>query len=316
MAKVKTNKRRTRRMPRPAKRVSPTPIMTLSPKEKQLAALLNDPCAADVPSGAVYSGERGIVSRFALEASVALGAGETAGAICFHPNDNSVAIFSAALPTTTFAVSAGNFVQSGGPGSAFLSANAAKIRALAACITAMPNSSSLNATGDISVGNVTLSSLYGAAVSVNQIFSLLTVRSPVVRKNYEVKLVPGGFDDRYAKVIAGGNPSTTGTDDSDTSVVVIAFRGLPAASGLNYRLTTVLEWTPTLNVGLTVTTVASPGVKHEAVTQALHKHHGGWWHNMWESIGSDLGGVASQLATTVVTGGAKLLAKGVTGMLL
>lgn len=277
-------------------------------KALQLAKLLNDPCSADIPAGSIYSGETGIVSRFAVELGVSSGATETCGAILFHPNDNTLAVFSQSNPATTFTVNAGNFVNTNGPGTTFLVANAAKMRSLAACITAMPSASTLNCTGDIAVGNITLSSVYGSAVSINSIFSLLTVRGPVVRKNYEAKMVPGAFDSRYAKVITAGNPSTTGTDDSDTSVIVIAFRGLPAASGLLYRLTSVVEWTPLLNVGLTTTSASNVGINHAAVTQALTKAHGGWWHNLWDHVGSDLGGVASRLAGNVISGGVKAVA--------
>ncbi|QKI28850.1 hypothetical protein 3 [Ginkgo biloba tombusvirus] len=283
-------------------------VAGLGAKELQLARLLNDPCSAEIPAGSIYSGETGIVSRFAVELGVGSGVAETCGAILFHPNDNTVAILSQANPATTFTINAGNFVTGNGPGTAFLLSNAAKMRSLAACITAMPVSSTLNCTGDIAVGNLTLSSVYGTNVSINSIFSLLTVRGPMVRKNYEAKFVPGAFDSRYAKIFTGSNPSSSGTDDSDTAVVVLAFRGVPAASGLLFRLTSVVEWTPIFNVGLTTSSSTNVGVKHDVVTSALSKHHGGWWHNLWDRVGSDLGGIASHLAGQVITGGAKAVA--------
>lgn len=307
MAKKSNKSPQVQKTTRP-KRQRKGRIAGVQGKALQLARLLNDPCSAEIPAGSIYSGETGIVSRFAVELGAGSAAGETCGAILFHPNDNTLAVFTQANPATTFVVNAGNFVNTNGPGQLFLQSNAAKMRSLAACITAMPTSSTLNCTGDVAVGNVTLSSVYGATVSINSIFSLLTVRGPMVRKNYECKMVPGAFDSRYAKVIAAGNPSTTGTDDSDTSVICLAFRGLPAASGLLYRLTSVVEWTPILNVGLTATTTSNVGIKHEQVVSALSKSHGGWWHNLWNNIGSDLGGVASHLTSQVLTGGAKAIA--------
>lgn len=277
----------------------------VSEKVLSYAALLADPCEADVPEASVYPGETGIVSRFASEVAIGGGAGETCGFIAYHPNDNTVCVVTQALPTTTFVINAGSFIYNSVPGSTFLLASARKMRSLAACITAMPNSSTLNATGDIAVGNVSLSTLFATATSVTQVFSLLTKRAPIIRKNFEVRFVPGEMDQRYSNVLLGANPSLTGTDDTDTNVVVLAWRGLPAASGLNYRLTNVIEWTPLLNAGLTVSTATDPGMPHGAVVHEMHKHNPGWWHTLVEGVGHDIGIAGRYVGRMALDYGAK-----------
>lgn len=282
----------------------------VSARAAELANLLHNPCQADVPRGAVYGGENGVITRFASESSIGGAAGETAGVIAFHPNDNTVCIISQASPATTFAINAGSFVYNQVPGQSFLLGSAAKMRSIAACIQAMSNVSALNCTGDVACGNLTLSSLYATAASVNSIFSLLTTRAPINRKTFEAKLVPGSFDDKYARVITGANPSLTGTDDSDTNVVVLAWRGLPAATGLNYRLTNVVEWTPLLASGLTVSSSTSSGIKHEAVTQAMSRGKPGWWNNFVEGVQEDFGQVARYATREAMVKGARYLLAG------
>lgn len=285
-------------------------------KEDQYLRLLNDPCNADYVQGAVYPGETGIVSRFAIDGNAGTGAGETSGVLVYHPNDNTFAVFTSASPGTTFAINAGNFTYTGAPGVSFLTGSAAKVRGLAACISALPNSTVFDAKGDIAVGNVSLETLYGATTSVNAIFSLLTVKGPVVRKNYEAKFVPGGMDSRYSSVAFGNNPSISGTDISDTNCIVLAWRSMTAASGISYRLTLVGEWTPKLGSGLTVSTSAEPGIAHDQVIHAMHRTKPNWWHNLMDGIGSDLGGAARYLSQKAISYGVSGVAKAAGLMLM
>lgn len=272
-------------------------------RDRQYMQLLNDPCNADYVDGAVYPGETGIVTRFAIDGNAGTGAGNTSGALIFHPNDNTFNIVTQDSPGTTFTLNAGNFITNNAPGTAFLHGSAAKARGLAACISALPNSTVFEAKGDIAVGNVSLETLYSTATSVNAIFSLLTVKGPVVRKNYEAKWVPGLMDSRYSQVLPGSNPSTTGTDQSDTNCVVIAWRSLAPASGLSYRVTLVAEWTPKLGAGMTTSSTSEPGLNTLGVVHAMHKSKPNWWHNLMDGIGSDLGGAARYLSQRAISNG-------------
>lgn len=305
-AKFNGRPRRQRRAP------AKVPV---DPKEAQLVQLLADPCNADYVNGSVYAGESGIVSRFAVDSNIGAGVGETSGVIAFHPNDNTVCIITATSPGTTFTINAGSFIYNQVPGQTFLLGSAAKMRALAACITALPNSTVLEAKGDIAVGNVSLSSLYGTTASVNSIFSLLNVKGPVVRKNYEAKFVPGLMDSRYSSLVVGGNPSNSGTDDSDTNCIVLAWRSLAPASGISYRLTSVVEWTPKQGAGLTTSSNTEAGLDVNKVVAAMHNAKPNWWHNLMDGVGMDLGGAAKALTQRAVSYGVAGLTRAA-GMLL
>lgn len=309
MTKTKTKAPKRKQAQQPKKR-QPVDL-----RAQQYLKLLSDPCNAVVPHGAVYSGESGIVSRFASELTVGTGAGETCGFLAFHPNDNTVCVFTQALASTTAVVNAGNFTYTNSPGLAFVTNNCAKIRSLAACISAMPNTSALNAVGDIAVGNITLSSLY-ATISVNDVFALLTARGPIVRKNYEVKMVPGEFDSKYSKAFVGANPSTTGTDDSDTTTVIIAWRGLPAATGFNARLTSVVEWTPIKGVGMTVSSATVSGINTTALVSAASSRQPSWWHNVASELVQDLSQTARYVGRQALSAGAAYLTGGMSRMIM
>lgn len=267
-----------------------------------IGALLNDPCSAPLPPP-FLPGERGMVTRLVFDGSI-IGPANNSGYVAFHPNSGWVASAAAvtgatAIPANDFAINAAN-----SPGFNFLSANASKVRGLAACITVLPASLSVtNIVGDIAVGSVScdaLRSIIGASHTCDNVASYTNARCAIERRGYEAKFKPSQFDDKYSTYQNTGSIAGTGSDLSDTSAILVVVRGVPTGTSINIRITWIVEWVPKFNLGLAASADQRPGsVNHMAVSAALDRKKSNWWHN----LGHEVGGFVKELGKAAVQQG-------------
>lgn len=266
----------------------------LSAKELNLAQLLADPCNANAPTG-LYSGEIGIVERF-IQENTMVSSGNTAAYQIYHPNTGWIQFSNVA---TSAVASASTFTNATAPGTTFLTTNAQKVRGLAACMQVVCSSLSITAiTGEVAVGVLSCDTLKkNGTISVDTLFSLLQGRAALTRDIKEVKWFPGLRDNSYSTYTAGATEAiwdTSGSDFSDTNVLVVAIRNVPLGTVVNVRITGVLEWTPKPVLGLVPKTGGAAGGNHMAASQALHQTNPSWWNNLAHSAGTMAAAMGSQ----------------------
>lgn len=270
---------------------------------QQYKRLLEDPCAA--PYCRPYPGEVGIVQRFVTDLTVNTTALYTAGVLMIIPGGNNFATAGAAASNTALTANSGAL-----SGQSFLVGASKKARAMAACATVIPSAVSMtNITGELACGIVS-SDMAITGQTVDGIFQLLTGRSVIAKRPYDVKFMPGVSDQDY-NIINGANGFTF-TDGSNA--IVIAWRGYPAAVGLSVRVTNVLEWTPIPNNGIATSnldnTVEYGLAQRVAGTMSNANPH--WWHNLAEqfsSAGSLIAGYAAPMVGRAALAGLKASAR-------
>lgn len=303
MAKSKktVQKQSTRSVQPKRKKAKRSPVKNLA---TDYAQLLVDPCNGPINKN-VYPGPQGMVQRFTSDFTVNGAAGLTCGVFAYFPKLNGFLSYSLTTSSTTFtpAWAVGMPVS---PGHAFLAGVAARSRPHAACITAIPSALSVtNIQGEWAYGVATSAELLslGAASTVDGVFNLLNTRSIVQRATLEVKWSPGLRDNQFASY-----GTIADTDVSDDNVVVLAYKGIPAATPIGIRLTAVLEWTPRSGQGLSTDgTSSAPGINHVAVAAALHKHKPNWFHSVIDNFASDASMAIRQVGRAGLYQGAKYL---------
>lgn len=262
-------------------------------------SLLNDPCHADTDLSALYPGERGIIQRFLRDGTINYTAGgtSTAGFLFYHPASGTLCVSYQADSTSTQAISLSSYVTSSAgvaaPGYGYLTSNADKCRAVAACIQVNASGLSItNLVGECSVGVVSMDTTFGTW-SVNDVFTMLGAKANITREAMEVKWYPGTLDDRYNMI---GNLTTV--DTSDSNVVAFAWRGYPSNVYLSVRLTAVLEWTPKLGVGIPASNQVREVVPHNQLIAQLQNAKPNWFHNLGSTVTAYAGQYAGQLLGT------------------
>lgn len=259
------------------------------------AAMLADPCGSNlVPT--VYPGDRGYVNRFIANSNVAVSAGDTATVLVWKPG-NQVVHFSAgplSNTATTIAFGSANY-----PGASFYTTNAAKIRAAAFCVNVRPSAAPNTCTGTIYFGIVNAAAVpNGLSTSADALIPLLNESvscSQALMAPLEVKWSPGSFDDRY------NSRGVISDDDSDRNLLVIVAVGLPAASGLQIRTTSISEWSPVANLGVTndATSVKPSKCDKDCILRHLKAKDQKWW---W-SLGSKALKFGKAVGSGYYTGG-------------
>lgn len=252
--------------------------------------MLYDPCDASLEES-VYPGDRGYVNRFVANASYGTGAGATSFMAVIKPGNAVSTNFDSALSATPSVLA---FSKAAYPGASFLNANTSKNRAVSFCITVRPIASANNATGTIYFGIVNAQTLAnGTSVSPDVLAQYCTnsvSAAQALINPLEIKWCPGGFDDRY------GATTALSDDDSDRNVLVVVGTGFPAASGVQYRMTGITEWSPagTLGIVADATSVSKSNNTISNVTRVLKQKDPNWW---WS-----LGKKTMRLGSTVVGG--------------
>lgn len=248
-------------------------------KQMEYARLLQDPCNAPLVTGC-YPGEVGQIGRFASDFSIGPG---QAGFALYYPAINAVSTGftntpAVAIPHTwTVAVPFS-------PGHGILGPGAAKSRCLSSCLqVTFPNVSITNVTGEIVVGCISADSFLQGNYTPDNLFSILTHKALITRNQYEVKFTPGVFDERFTTY-----GTLTAADQSDTNILVVAWRGLPSTANASIRITSALEYTPKTASGILASGASiAPGVATMSVAASVHKAKPNWWHNLLSDLASD-----------------------------
>jgi hypothetical protein len=239
-----------------------------------------------IPSG-VYDGEQGIVNRFTSDVTSTPAVGDTCVGILFHPNTGYNQVFTAANSATTVTsalVASANVT----PGFSHLNGSARKQRGISASIRfSNPTVNFSNISGEVAVGVISadLITVGSATFTGDLLFQYAAARAPLSRGVLEVKWYPGAFDNRYS-TWSTSSFAATGSDASDTNIVYVVLRGIPASvaagytSTINYKLDWVCEWVPRFGSGFTPTYNTKSGIDHMKTVEHLHAHKPGWFHNL------------------------------------
>lgn len=257
------------------------------------AEMLVDPCNASL-SDACYRGDQGFKNRFTSSAPSFLTAGIVSGVYVFVPGTNLVytAEYTAANTPTLLS-------QFGGPGNVFLASNATGTRSLGACVSLSPLASNLATSGVIYTGVVPLSAIN---ITVNQTpasliplcpnFGRLSIDQPM-----ECKFVPLSADESYV------TPSTN-FDTTDQSAILIVITGLPAGSGVNFRITNIIEWKAANSLGIASVSSAGNPSKNtiEHVKEFIRKRDPHWYTNVGKTAYNVLRGYSRGGMVGAITG--------------
>jgi hypothetical protein len=153
-------------------------------------------------------------------------------------------------------------------------------------------------TGEIGMAVVTASQLSTLnSYTVDGVFQLTNIRKVLKKTEYETKWFPGGLDHTYAPVINSGGDAGTATlsDPSDQNAILVAYRGYPAGVPLSFRLTNIVEWTPSAGIGLSVTSAPSIGLPVKEIAAATHAAEPSSWHTHSKEIKHSLGEAGNTL---------------------
>lgn len=240
------------------------------------AEMLYNPCGAElVPT--VYPGDQGYMARFNSRFAGGNGAGETCNVLAFKPGNNLTWNASGVASTTSVIPS---WVDTQAPGAAFLNTNATKCRAAGACTIIQPIAAPNTATGVIYFGVVPASAIGTTGRTFDDWARLCTESvniSQALMQPLEVKWSPGSFDDRWS-------PTTgiQGDDDTDRNVILVVTIGLPAATGVNFRLTAIYEWAPdiTISVPYDATNTKPSKCDLSCILRNLKRKSPTWWFNL------------------------------------
>lgn len=272
------------------KRMVPRPMRNTM--DSMTEAVLRDPCTGPIVH--IHPGESGSIGRFTQDITVNTTAGFTAGYVCYWPASNVYLSYGA-----TTAAAAGTPGTFPGPGAGVLATVARKARANAACIQVLPSSVSMtNMTGEISTGMVTADTLTTlSSFSVDQVFQLFTRRDTLSKKQFEQIWKPNISDQTYGSANTLNDGTFVINTPDDSNMIVIAFRGFPAATGLSFRITTVLEYTPRPGLGIAATQTTTPVPYGNAISAAarLDAKNPQWVYQLGHVVGA-LAGVAADAA--------------------
>lgn len=163
-------------------------------------------------------------------------------------------------------------------------------------------------TGEIAVANASYNSIEASgSYSVNGVFTLANTRSVLAKRTYDVKWSPQLLDGTYAPVSSLGT-ATLG-DPADHNAILVAYRGFPAGVALNFRITTNIEWTPSTNLGIAVSSSPRPPGNYLGEANSLFRANPHWWHNLFgdvtSHIVSELGKGAKYMASLGVRSGVR-----------
>ncbi|APG76229.1 hypothetical protein 3 [Changjiang tombus-like virus 16] len=270
---------------------------TLDRAALEAAVMYSDPCGADlVPT--VYPGDAGYINRFNTINTVGTVAGQTATVMIWRPGTQGCVEYGVA----DGGVGVVTAYNTNFPGLTFLNTNASKTRCGAFCATVRPVAAPNTCTGTIYFGVVNARAVRsGLNLSPNAMIPLCSESvsaSQALMAPLEVRWSPGDFDSRYSEV---NNPNVA-ADDSDYNCLLVVAIGLPAATGIQYRATSIMEWCPNSNLGIAndATRVKPSACDKECVLNFLKKKDKNWW---W-SLGNKTLKVAKTVASGYYSGGA------------
>lgn len=270
----------------------------LDPPAQKAAKMLLDPCNAEI-APSCYRGHQGYKTRFVANLNTGGAAGQTAVVLVWNPSRNENYQFATADTSATVTYTPGSAPN---PGQAFIVANADSMRCLGACMSVCPIASVMNTSGFVHTGLVSRKTLFDTS-STDGIIALLPQTAKVdPQYPMEVKFVPGAADELYSTVF---QDAPTGQDESDALCLVMVLTGLPAATGVRVRYTTIVEWVPNPNLGIPSTSqLGNPSVNTiEHVKQCLIASDPHWWTSIGKIVTRTTAGFASGGIPGAILGG-------------
>lgn len=250
MAKKKAPKqpRRIQRMPRS--------LGPLDAGGKKWAALLNDPCTAELVPGCYPSGEGGLLQRVESDLLIFTNPATTSGVVCYTPGvlGDGSAIFNGGLVTGESATdgAALSFVSQAGyqPGNTQATSNWGQYRCVAACLQVSWPGSELNRQGLVALGNMSAQVVVNNG-STGQTRTTLQNVTRMPEDMAEIKWRPGAMDNQFSPYYVGaGGPGQEILQGR--SSIVLAVTGLPATVGIRIRMVAVYEVIPRITTGIVV----------------------------------------------------------------
>jgi len=252
-----------------APRIAKSPVQNL---QMRYAQLLHAPDNGTVPQGGVYGGELGNFRTFVSTLTPPTSATINSGFLAFCPATGNGYIASSAgsAAPLTFVL-----LNTGYPGAAYLNANAAKSRGIAAKLELIPSAASItNITGEAAVGVTTIFSFASGVTTVDHLFDLSKAYGPLQRRTVRSSWFPSGLDSTYS--------TYNTTPSEDFNWVYVAYRGWPVNTPISIRISYVVEYTVKNTIGIPPTGLLSTPVHHEEVIQALQKSDPHWHHSLMD----------------------------------
>lgn len=281
-------------IPRPMKRVGGERGEDYSRLNRHVNMIL-DPCNAELGPNA-YRGSDGIVSRFRNVQAIGATAGKTGFVFMFYPAYN--AIYAINLNSTDNTAFSANIP---GPGQAYLLANGASQRCIAACSSISYTGTELDKSGILYAGVVPASSVV-AAKTVAEVAMLLQHEARVGDAPLEVKWSPTSVEEEYW--LSG--PAAPANLDRNV-IVIIGLGFNPATTSTNFSIinTLIAEWKPEPGLGL-----AEPNPNSHDVPGGIEKVRsvisklGSWWYGAaqtaYKAINSPAGKAVQGLIATML----------------
>jgi hypothetical protein len=265
-------KNKTRRGKKNGKATKGKPPVPRSPSLDPYAALLLDPCNAEL-SGGHFPGVKGILTRFTRTYTQPLGASTTAAFCSFFPGNDMINNQSVATSSTNFT---NQYTTNNAPGDALLTTTAGKYRPVAACMRVWSDQPALNVTGNVAFGVLPARTIQsGTPNTADGLTSLLPNQTKLTSDVIEVKWMPGAADQFYHQKV---DTSSMSIDADDRNAIIAVFTGLPVNSSFTVRYTWVVEWVPKIALDLVTNSADSGGSAHKAyeIVKALHHHDPMW----------------------------------------
>lgn len=223
------------------------------------ARLLNDPCGAPLCHPTFAGGDGGMVLRAENTFTMGTPAGTTAATFVWVPGaignnaGNGSAIVTGNASSAGAGMALAQVANGFQPGYAFLAANAAEVRVVAACIQVFYPGTELDRSGLIGYGNIPGGTLVnGAAINASFVFQTLERYERTPNEHIEIKWRPTAFDQNHTAPTAN-----TGTAElARRGGLGIVLQGGAPAVGLIIRMVAVYEYTPAYASGLTAPSAA------------------------------------------------------------
>jgi len=234
--------------------------------------MIMDPCNSMLYPTA-YRGKDGFLNRFAAPYNLA-DATATCAVVAYWPRYNRVFLKGYTTSATAFSLDFyGAGVSYTGPGGAYLGANAAETRPVAACMVGDYTGTELDRQGLIAQGCIPLKCTTGT-VSVDALLQLMQRYGRVPDTSVETKWVPSPANEDYQAI-----PSAGVTIYGDDNIIIHMYVGFAAGKlAATTRIVGIHEWQPFFNLGIAVPTPVSPDPPAglERVRSALSTA-GNWW---------------------------------------
>ena len=245
--------------------------------EAKLLRLITDPCGAELVTGYANTSE-GIVQRFNRFITPAATT-ENNFAYIFNPCSQSTAAITQKLSTGTGAAANST---SGGPGEAFIEAQADNVSCLAACIEVLYTGKLVDRQGYIGVCQVPFNVANDIGTGTTDLPTLLAYCqhvAPIPSNSVELKWSPS------IRNFTGQNSVNEQGATVDNCLMVVAIGVSP--SQFVVKFTSVLEYQPKFALGLPAprATKAIPTGAGERIVSALDRM-GVWWHNVGNAAGA------------------------------